>query len=99
MLAGASDHTADRLPGVVLGGLVLVGLAVGAWLVADPQPGALPFSLGASLVWLGGAVVVYPAQDFAADALWASGLPALVAVSTAVTAVWLHRAERRAATY
>lgn len=99
MLAGASDHTADRLPGVVLGGLVLVGLAVGGWLVADPRPAALPVSLGASFVWLAGAAVVYPTQEFTADALWASGVPASVAVLTGVTAAWVHRAERRAASF
>lgn len=99
MLVAVSDHTTDRLPGLVLGGLVLVGLAVGGWLVADPRPAGLPVSLGASVVWLGGAAVVYPAQHFVADALWASGLPALVAVTTAVTAVWVHRAERRAASF
>ena len=99
MLAGASDHTADRMPGLVLGALVLVGLAVGGWLVADPRPAALPVSLGASLVWLAGAAVVYPTQEFTADAWWASGLPAAVALLTGVTAVWVHRAERRAATY
>jgi hypothetical protein len=99
MLAGASDHTADRVPGLVLGTMVLVGLAVGGWLSADPRPAALPVSLGASLVWLAGAGLVYPTQEFTADAVWASGLPALVAVATAVTAAWVHRAERRAAAY
>jgi hypothetical protein len=99
MLAGASDHTADRLPGLVLGGLVLVGLAVGGWLVADPRLVALPASLGASLLWLVGGVAVYPTQDFAADALWAAGLPVLVAVTTGAVAGWVHRAERRAASF
>lgn len=99
MLAGASDHTADRVPGLVLGTMVLVGLAVGGWLSADPRPAALPVSLGASLAWLAGAAVVYPTQEFTADALWASMLPALVAVLTGVTAAWVHRAERRAASF
>jgi len=99
MLAGASDHTADRVPGLVLGALVLVGLAVGGWLSTDPRPAALPVSLGASLAWLAGAAVVYPTQEFTADAVWASGLPALVAVTTTVTAAWVHRAERRAASF
>jgi len=99
MLTAVSDHGADRMPGLVLGTLVLVGLAVGGWLVADPRLAALPVSLSASLVWLAGAAVVYPTQEFTADALWASGLPALVAVTTAATAAWVHRAERRAATY
>lgn len=99
MLAGASDHTADRVPGLVLGTLVLVGLAVGGWLSADPRPAALPVSLAASLAWLAGAAVVYPTQEFTADAVWASGVPALVAVATAVTAAWVHRAERRAASF
>ena len=94
MLAGASDHSADRLPGLVLGALVLVGLAVGGWLVADPRSAALPVSLGTSLAWLVGAVVVYPTQEFTADALWASGLPAAVAVTTAAAAAWLRRQRR-----
>lgn len=99
LLAATSDHTADRLPGLVLGGLVLVGLAVGGWLVADPRLVALPASLGASLLWLVGGVAVYTTQDFTADALWAGGLPMLVAVVTAAVAGWVHRAERRAAAF
>jgi hypothetical protein len=99
MLAAASDHTADRLSGLVLGGLVLVGLALGGWLAADPRLVALPASVGASGLWLVGAVVVYPARDFVADALWASGLPLLVAVSTAAVAAWIHHTERRVASF
>lgn len=99
MLAGVSDHAADRLPAAVLGVLVLVGVALGSWLLAAPRLAALRVSLGASLAWLAGAAVVYPTQDFTADALWASGVPALVAVLTGATAWWVHRAERRAATF
>ena len=99
MLAGVSDHAADRPPGVLLGAMVLVGLALGGWLVASPRLAALRISLGASAGWLVGAAVVYPTQDFTADALWASGVPALVAVATAGTAWWVHRAERRAARF
>ena len=99
MLAGVSDQAADRLPGMVLGALVLMGLALGSWLVAAPRLAALRVSLGASVLWLVGAAVVYPTQDFTADALWASGVPALVALATAATAWWVHRAERRAASF
>jgi hypothetical protein len=99
MLAGVSDHAADRLPGVLLGAMVLVGLALGGWLLAAPRLAALRVSFGASVLWLVGAAVVYPTQDFSADARWASGVPALVAVVTAATAWWVHRAERRAASF
>ena len=74
MLVAVSDHTGDRLPGVLLGAMVLVGLALGSWLVASPRLAALRVSLGASVLWLVGAAVVYPTQDFTADALWASGV-------------------------
>lgn len=99
LLVGLSDHTADRVPGLVLAATTLVGVAIGTWLVASPRLTALRASLGASLVWLAGAAVVYPTQDFTADALWASGVPALVAVLTGVMAWWVHRAERRAASF
>jgi hypothetical protein len=99
LLVGLSDHTADRLPGLVLATMTLLGVAVGTWLVASPRVTALRVSLGASLAWLVGAAVVYPTQDFTADALWASGVPALVAVLTGAMAWWVHRAERRAASF
>ena len=99
LLVGMSDHTADRLPGLVLGVMTLVGVAIGTWLVTAPRAAAVRVSLGASLAWLAGAAAVYPTQDFTADALWASGVPALVAVLTGVTAWWAHRAERRAASF
>ena len=99
LVIGLSDHTADRVPGLVLAGITLVGVAIGTWLVTSPRVSALRVSLVASLVWLVGAAVVYPTQDFAADALWAGGVPALVAVLTGATAWWAHRAERRAASF
>lgn len=99
MLTAVSDHAADRVPGLVLGTLTLVGLAVGGWLVAAPRRAALPVSLGVSVAWLVGGAVVYPTQEFTADALWAGGLPVLVAVITGATAWWIRRAERRAATF
>lgn len=99
MLGAVSDHAGDRLPGLVLGAMTLVGVALGGWLVAAPRLAALRVSFGASVLWLVGAAVVSPTQDFTADVVWASGVPALVALATAATAWWVHRAERRAATF
>lgn len=96
LLVGLSDHTADRVPGLVLAAMTLVGVAIGTWLAASPRVSALRVSLGASLVWLVGAAVVYPTQDFAADALWASGVPALVAVLTGALAWWVRQRRERA---
>ena len=95
LLVGLSDHAADRVPGLVMAAITLVGVAIGTWLVASPRVTALRVSLGASLVWLVGAAVVYPTQDFTADALWASGVPALVAVLTGVTAWWTRQRRER----
>lgn len=89
LLALISDHPDDRTAGVVLGVLAVAGLAVGAWiLVAAPgAPGrARNASFALSAVWLVGAALVYPTQEFAVDALWVAGVPALGAlVCAAVT--------------
>ena len=99
MLAGVSDHAGDRWPGGVLAVMVLVAVLLGGRLVAAPRLAVLPSSLGASLAWLVAAGVVYPTQAHAADALWAGGVPALVGVLTGAAAWWVHRSERRAATF
>ncbi len=90
MLAAVSDRPDDGTAGLILALLVATGIALGAWLLASPSPWARKASLLTSAGWLVGAALVYPTQDFAADAAWAAGVPALAAVVTAVVA-WRSR--------
>ena len=84
MLAAVSDRPGDGTAGLILSLLVATGIALGAWLLAAPSQWARRGSLLTSAGWLVGAALVYPTQDFAADAVWAAGVPALAAVATAV---------------
>ena len=87
MLAAVSDRPDDGTAGLVLSVLVATGIALGAWLLASPSAWARRGSLLTSVGWLVGAALVYPTQDFAADAAWAAGVPVLAAVVTAVLAL------------
>ena len=93
LLLAVSDHPGDRWPGAVLLVLTAAALIVAAWLLAELRARARPVSLLTSALWLVGAALVYPTQEFAADAAWASGVPALAAVITAALALSLstHR--------
>lgn len=96
MLLAVSDLSGSRLPGVVLLLLTVLGAAMGIRLLVKPQGGtALSLSLATSVVWLVGAVVVTPLMEFRADALWAGGGPALVALATGLAAWWVRRGARR----
>lgn len=96
MLLAVSDLSGSRVPGVVLLVLTVLGAALGIRLFARPQGGtALGLSIATSVVWLVGAVVVTPLMEFKADALWAGGGPAMVALVTGLAAWWLCRAARR----
>ena len=86
LLVLISDHPDDRTAGLVLFVLAAVGFALGAWILTSSHERAREASFAASLLWLVGAVVAYPTQEFAVDALWVAGLPALGAVVTAVVA-------------
>lgn len=86
VLVGISEQTLQRSAGFLLLGLAAVGVAVGAWVLSGTHRRARDASYAASLLWLAGAAVVYPTQDFAVDALWAAGLPLLGAVLTALVA-------------
>lgn len=86
MLTAVSDHPDDRTPGVILTVLVATGVGLGGWLLTSPTRSARLASLLGSAAWLLAAVLVYPTQDFTADALWAAGVPALAAVVTALLA-------------
>ena len=86
LLVLISDQSDDRTAGVLLWVLAAIGLALGAWILTSPHDRLRQASLAASALWLVGAVVVYPTQEFTADRLWVSGLPALGALVTAVVA-------------
>lgn len=87
ILAAVSDRPDDGAAGLILTVMVVTGMALGVWLLASPSAWARRGSLLTSAGWLVGAVLVYPTQDFAADAAWAAGVPALAAVVTAVLAL------------
>lgn len=88
MLVAVSDLPGDRVPGAVLSLMTLGGLAVGGWVLTRPGAGSRTGSLAMSAAWLVGAVVVYPTQEFTADAVWAAGVPAAVALATGALALW-----------
>ena len=94
LLAAVSDRPDDGTAGLILSLLVVTGIALGTWLLASPSGWARRGSLLTSAGWLVGAALVYPTQDFAADAAWAAGVPALAAVVTAVVA-WRVRPPRQ----
>jgi hypothetical protein len=88
LLTALAERAGERLAGTVLTVLLVVGVAVGAWLLAGARGSTgRTVSLVASGLWAVGAVVIYPTTEFAADALWAAGLPLLGAVVTAVLAL------------
>jgi hypothetical protein len=88
MLLAVSDLPGDRAPGTVLSLMTLGGLAVGGWVLTRPGAASRTASLAMSAAWLVGAVVVYPTQEFTADAVWAAGVPAVVALVTGALALW-----------
>ncbi len=102
MLTVVSDHPEDRYPGLVILGLVVAAVWAGVRLWSGPaNPRARALSLAVSGLWFVGAALVYPTQNFTADAVFAAGVPALVAVITAGLALMLRpdtRAEAGAAT-
>lgn len=87
MLLAVSDHSGDDAPGAVLLVLAVAGGGTGAWLLARPGAAARRASLALSVLWLLGAALVLPRMAFPADQLWASGLPAVVGLATALLAV------------
>lgn len=86
LLVGISEQALQRSAGLLLLVLAAVGVTLGAWVLSGAHRRARDASYAASLLWLVGAAVVYPTQDFAVDALWAAGLPLLGAVLTALVA-------------
>jgi hypothetical protein len=95
MLWAVSDRAGDDRTGLLLLALALGGVVAGGWLLAGAGRVVRRASLVLSAVWLAGAALVYPRLDFPADRLWASGLPALVALATAVLlAAPAHRGYR-----
>lgn len=89
MLMVASDFLQDRYPGAVLGVMVLGAAWVAGRLPAWSHEQGRQWSLLASAAWLAGAALVYPTQEFAADAAYATGVPVVVALVTALLAVRL----------
>ena len=81
-----SEQPDDRSAGLVLAALAVSGAVLGGWFVsADRGPGAV-VSWALSGVWAVAAIVLYPTQEFAADALWVSGVPLVAAMITALVA-------------
>ena len=83
MLLAVSDGQGDWLPGLILLVLTVAAVVLASWLLTSPDPRARAASLLTSALWLIGGALVYPTQEFAADAAWASGVPVLAAFVTA----------------
>ena len=90
MLLLLSDQKGVGPAGPVMLALVASAVALGAAALATPGRSLRPVSLGLSGVWLVAAVLLYPTQPFAADAVWVAGAVALGALVTAVAA-WRAR--------
>ena len=86
LLVLISDQSDDRTAGVLLWVLALLGFGLGAWILSSSHERTRQVSFVASALWVVGAGVVYPTQEFTADRLWVSGLPFLGALVTAVVA-------------
>lgn len=80
LLLAVSDHPDDRVPGLVLLVMVVAAAGTALALLARRVSQWRTLSLLTSALWLAGATVVYPTQEFAADAAWAAGVPVVVAV-------------------
>ena len=98
LLLAVSDHPDDRVPGLVLLVMVVAAAGTALGLLVRPVSQWRTVSLLTSALWLAGAAVVYPTQEFAADAAWAAVVPAAVAVVCAALTLLSSRArhvERR----
>jgi hypothetical protein len=91
LLVLVSDQSDDRTAGALLWALAAIGFAICAWILSSAHKRTRLVSFVASGLWVVGAAVVYPTQEFAADRLWVSGLPVLGAIVTAVVAWWAPR--------
>jgi hypothetical protein len=94
MMSLISDRPNDVAPGLALSLLALSDIAMSTWIFASPDPKALTVSLATSVIWMVAAVVVYPTQEFVADAVWSVELTAVGALMTAALAVRAQRARR-----
>lgn len=90
MLLLLSDQQDGRPVGLVMLGLVVSAVALGASSLSSQAMSLRRVSLGLSGVWLVAAVLLYPTQAFAADAVWVAGAVALGGVATAFAA-WRTR--------
>lgn len=86
MLLLLSDQQDSRPVGLVMLGLVVSAVALGAGSLSSQAASLRWVSLGLSAVWLVAAVLLYPTQAFAADAVWVAGVVALGGVATAFAA-------------
>lgn len=90
MLLLLSDPQDGRPVGLVMLGLVVSAVALGSSLLSSQAASLRWVSLGLSAVWLVAAVLLYPTQTFAADAVWVAGAVALGGVATGFAA-WRAR--------
>ena len=86
-----SEQPDDRTAGLVLAALAAAGAVLGGWLLSDRGASTLVSWL-LSAAWAVAAIALYPTLEFAADAVWVSGIPLVAAVVTALVA-WRWRAE------
>ena len=86
MLLLLSDQQDGRPVELVMVGLVVSAVALGLSSLSSKAASLRWVSLGLSTVWLVAAVLLYPTQAFAADAVWVAGAVALGGVATAFAA-------------
>jgi hypothetical protein len=87
LLLALSERQDARIAGWVLAGLAVSAVVLGGWLTGRGRHAPAAVSLALSAVWAVAAVLLFPTQDFLADALLVSGVPLAVAVVTAVVAL------------
>ena len=83
MLLTFSDHDRDHIPGALMLGLAIAGVAVGAWLLFRRDGAAAMASRWLSVAWLvSGVGLFFFYQAFLVDALWIGGPLTVTAILT-----------------
>ena len=90
-----SEAASDRRVGLILVGLAAVAIVSCGLLLARPGAAVVRASLFVSLLWAVGAAVAMFTMDFRTDRLLLGGLPAAIAVITALLALQRLRAWNR----
>lgn len=93
-LAFASDLPSDRLAGLLLVVLVVVGVAGALVSLNTPPRPRFRISLAAAAMWFISGVLVFGSQGHLLDAFWAGGVPIITALAATAVILFSGRASQ-----